>query len=217
MRKWLVILGTVLLFLGVITLVVWPSVKDNMIEDTASPTAVPAEKKGKEALIQLVANNKKKAVDFTVKDVQRPTVKAVLAAQKNKEQKEAALVGNIKIASVGLDLDILQGTTTQNLLYGATTIREDQVMGQGNYVLLGHHMKRDSLLFSPLMNVKNGAVIVISDYDKSYRYKVNDIQVVNEDEAHVMEETEDNRLTLITCDKSTETDKRLVITATLIP
>ncbi|TII17489.1 sortase [Bacillus subtilis] len=132
------------------------------------------------------------------------------------EHDQKAVIGRITIKSVDLELPIVKGTTNENLLIGAATMRPDQKMGEGNYPLAGHHLKQKSLLFGPLENVKTGAKIVITDFKKDYIYSVTSKNIISEMDADVIEETNKKEITLITCDKAVKTEGRLVVKGELV-
>ncbi|WP_280524175.1 class A sortase [Brochothrix thermosphacta] len=118
--------------------------------------------------------------------------------------------------SVDMHLPILKGTNDRNLLFGATTMFSKQKMGEGNYSLAGHHMEDDNILFGPLTKIKYGAEITLTDKVYNYHYEVLDMEIVSESKVSILEDKEDNRLTLFTCDLATETNKRFVVSAKFI-
>ncbi|MCY9188048.1 class A sortase [Bacillus mojavensis] len=162
---------------------------------------------------QLQENNEKEA-EFDFNSIQPPTIKEAINAGFDREPK--AIIGRITIESVNLELPILKGTTNENLLIGAATMRPDQKMGEGNYPLAGHHLKRKSLLFGPLANIKKGAKIVITDFKNDYMYSVTSIKNISEIHADVIQDTKEKEITLITCDKAVETEGRLAVKGKLI-
>lgn len=162
---------------------------------------------------QLQENNEKEA-EFDFNSIQPPTLKEAINAGFDRDPK--AIIGRITIESVDLELPILKGTTNENLLIGAATMRPDQKMGEGNYPLAGHHLKRKSLLFGPLANIKKGAKIVITDFKNDYMYSVTSIKNISEIDADVIQDTKEKEITLITCDKAVETEGRLAVKGKLI-
>ncbi|MEC1681131.1 class A sortase [Bacillus mojavensis] len=162
---------------------------------------------------QLQENNEKEA-EFDFNSIQPPTLKEAINAGFDREPK--AIIGRITIESVDLELPILKGTTNENLLIGAATMRPDQKMGEGNYPLAGHHLKRKSLLFGPLANIKKGAKVVITDFKNDYMYSVTSIKNISEIDADVIQDTKEKEITLITCDKAVETEGRLAVKGKLI-
>ncbi len=131
--------------------------------------------------------------------------------------KREDVIGAIVIEGDTVSLPILHGTNTQNLLVGATTVKNGQVMGKGNYVLAGHHMRDDRLLFGPLLKIEKGAYIHISDKRKIFTYKVKEKKIVHETDVSVLADTRRPELTLITCDVTgIDTDKRVIVKAELV-
>lgn len=162
---------------------------------------------------QAEQNNAQKA-SFDFDEIQPPSFMETVKAGLDRESR--AVIGRITISSVNIKLPILKGTTNQNLLYGATTMRPDQKMGEGNYPLAGHHMKRESLLFGPLINIEKGDTVKITDFKKDYIYAVTSKQFISEMDTDVIQETKEKEMTLITCDKAVRTEGRLAVKGKLI-
>ncbi|WP_167630359.1 class A sortase [Listeria valentina] len=147
--------------------------------------------------------------------VEAPKLREVFQNFAENKANLASKIGQIAIPSIDLQLAVLEGTTQNHLMVGATTMQPDQVMGEGNYSLAGHHMRSEHALFSPLMKIKKGAAVYLTDGTTNYYYQVSRTMLVNEKEVSVLKDTESPRLTLVTCDKPTATDKRWVVQATL--
>lgn len=95
-------------------------------------------------------------------------------------------------------------------------MRPDQKMGEGNYPLAGHHMKRENLLFGPLIHIKKGDTVKITDFKKDYIYTVTSKQFISETDTDVIQETKEKEITLMTCDKAVRTEGRLAVKGKLI-
>ncbi|HZH59858.1 MAG TPA: class A sortase, partial [Metabacillus sp.] len=95
-----------------------------------------------------IKKNNEKDTSFNFEEVQEIDLKTILMANLHKD--EITVIGGISIPSVDLNLPIGKGTSSYTLALTAGTMKENQVMGEGNYALAGHHMKREDLLFSPL-------------------------------------------------------------------
>lgn len=162
---------------------------------------------------QLAKNNQRDA-SYDFSKIQPPSFFETVKASAYVNSK--AMIGQIQIKRLRIKLPILKGTTSANLLAGATTMRPDQRMGEGNYPLAGHHMRRENLLFGPLMRTKIGDQIMITNLKKDYVYKVVSKKIISESEGAVIDQTKDKRITLVTCDKPTRTPKRLVIIGKLV-
>lgn len=109
-------------------------------------------------------------------------------------------IGVITIPSVNLEQPILYGTTNQNLLLGATTMKPDQKMGEGNYTLAGHNHHSRPILFQPIRNVEEGEKIFVTDKKKVYAYKVTKKEIVDPHRIDVLDDIEGkNTITLVSC------------------
>ncbi|PEX06524.1 class A sortase [Bacillus cereus] len=150
--------------------------------------------------------------DFQYDEIQPPSLTDVLWAS----DPTGEAVGEIVSDRIGLHLSIFAGANQSNLLAGAATLSPNQKIGEGNYVLLGHHMKDESLLFSPIMNLKKGDIVYLRDENTVYQYRMEETEVVHESKVSVMKDKGDHRLTLITCDKATATNHRFIATGFLV-
>lgn len=127
------------------------------------------------------------------------------------------VIGAVAIASVGLYQPILNGTTKASLVAGAGTMKSDQVMGEGNYCLAGHHMRDESVLFGPLLEVELRDWIQLTDKSNLYTYEVTGIEIIHQNDVEVLEDTATSTVTLITCDRTgVGTNYRLMVRGTLI-
>ena len=127
------------------------------------------------------------------------------------------VIGVISIERVGIFLPIFHGATKVNLLTGAGTMHYNQVMGEGNYPLAGHHMRDPSLLFGPLLEVNIGDLVQLSDRRNLYTYRVSTTGLVHENSVDILDYTEVPTVTLFTCDSNTvATNYRFVVIGELI-
>ncbi|MBB2479925.1 class A sortase [Bacillus sp. APMAM] len=168
----------------------------------------------KDITAEEISQNNEKHASFDFNAISSPSFINTLKESTQIDSK--AIIGRIKIKSVGISLPIMKGTTNSNLLAGATTMRPDQKMGIGNYPLAGHHMRNSNLLFGPLMKIKVGAKIVITDLKNDYIYKVTSKNIIDENQTNVIKNTHEKLITLITCDRATSTNKRLFVQGKLI-
>ncbi|MGZ7204728.1 class A sortase, partial [Streptococcus pyogenes] len=93
------------------------------------------------------------------------------------------VIGGIAIPDFGVNLPIFKGLSNVALMYGAGTMKEDQVMGQGNYTLASHHVfgiaGASETLFSPLEKSKAGMKIYVTDKENIYVYVITEVEVLN--------------------------------------
>lgn len=124
-------------------------------------------------------------------------------------------IGVVSIPSVNLEEPILYGTTNENLMFGATTMKPEQKMGQGNYTLAGHSHPTRNILFQPIRHVNNGDLIYVTDKNKVYTYKVTDKKVVMPDKVEVLDDVTGRELvTLVSCFADDGSD-RVIVTGEL--
>lgn len=144
---------------------------------------------------------------------------------RNKNKVKKSIVGSIEIPKLNLNLNIINGTNSLNLMYGATTVLPNQKVGEGNYVLAGHNMLKRGVLFSNLLtrkdtpNIFKGDKIYIHQKDKTFIYEVESTEVVNRFNTSILKQTENPELTLFTCTRippSGKTDYRFVVHAKLV-
>lgn len=144
--------------------------------------------------------NKKSTYDFS--SVKAVDTNSVFKSQLTSD--ELPVIGGISLPDVKINLPIFKGTTNENLLFGAATMKENQQFGQGNYTLASHHVFSDgdteNMLFSPLKNAKKGMKIYLTDKTNIYTYEINDIFTVTPERVDVIDDVPNQKIiTLITC------------------
>lgn len=139
----------------------------------------------------------------------------IINATQNAEVVKDRIIGIIQVKEVGISIPILKGTTNENLAYGATTYKDDQKMGEGNYILFGHHMRNESLLFGSLGRTRIGTEVVISDLKNEYIYTIKEKKTIKDTDLFEIDDHNKDELTLITCDTSSLTENRWLVRAEL--
>ena len=130
------------------------------------------------------------------------------------------VIGGIAIPDLSINLPIFKGVTNDNLLYGAGTMKDNQVMGgENNYALASHHVfgltGSSQMLFSPLEKAKVGMTIYLTDKSMIYTYKITEIESVSPEQTEVLADVVgESTLTLVTCEDK-EATKRLIVKASL--
>lgn len=165
-------------------------------------------------LTKINPKNNEIKVSYDFNSIQNVTTKDVLKASTDSVKESIPVIGHIEIPSVDLKLPIVRGISTNSMLFGAGTLKENQQMGRGNYALASHHMKNHNLLFSPLDRVQIGDLIVLSDRKKIFKYQVIEKKVIKATDVHVIDEIVGKTLvTLITC--NSKGNKRLLVVGQL--
>ena len=158
-----------------------------------------------------IENNENKDASFNYDDIHAISLSSVLEANRDKTPLPA--VGEIAVPEVGINLPIVNGVSDYNMLRGATTLKAGQKMGVGNYSLASHYSpaSNETLLFSPLIHSKPGMKIYITDLNNIYTYTIESITLVNPEDVHVLDETGENIITLVTCNDISASKRRIVV------
>ncbi|HDR6289307.1 TPA: class A sortase [Bacillus cereus] len=144
--------------------------------------------------------------------INQPDLAEVANASLDKKQ----VVGRISIPSISLELPILKVSTEKNLLSGAAAVKQNQVMGTGNYALAGHNMSKKGVLFSDVSSLKKNDKIYLYDNEKEYEYAVTSVFEVTPDKWEVVEDHGKEEVTLITCVSVSDNSRRFVVTGNLV-
>jgi sortase A len=106
------------------------------------------------------------------------------------------LIGRIEIPRIGLSAVVFEGTAKHTLRQAVGYIAGTALPGQpGNAGLAGH---RDTF-FRPLKDIRQNDIITLTTLRGEYRYRVVSTRVVDPTEVSVLDPTEDETLTLVTC------------------
>ncbi|EJP26051.1 sortase [Peptostreptococcaceae bacterium AS15] len=166
---------------------------------------------------ETLKENEEKVVkkeNFNFENVQEISPTSTFLAANNIDS--SLLLGQLVIPSVNMNLPIFKGTTNENLLAGATTMKEGDKMGEGNFSLAGHYNKDKSILFGSLMDVKVGDIIRVTDKVNIYEYEVYDTVIINDTALYMIDDERavnrgNNIISLMTCYYSSKTGKRYFV------
>ncbi len=107
-----------------------------------------------------------------------------------------SIVGRIEIPRIGLKTMILEGVSQRTLALAVGHIPGTALPGgAGNVGLAGH---RDTF-FRSLRGVRPGDTIVLTTLNGSYEYEVKTCEVVTPRDTHVLADSTEPALTLVTC------------------
>jgi sortase A len=106
------------------------------------------------------------------------------------------LLGRLEIARLGLSVMVVEGDDHRTLRRAVGHIPGTALPGQnGNVALTGH---RDTF-FRPLRNIRPDDLITLATLQGQYRYRVLSTQVVSPEKVSVLDPSQNEILTLITC------------------
>ncbi|HFI0187995.1 TPA: class A sortase [Streptococcus suis] len=205
--SWLRNLAVGLLMLISLALIFNTSIRNMMIAWNSNKYQVTKVSK------EEIASNKEVDTTFDFAQVESISTEAVMKAQW--EAQQLPVIGGIAIPDLKINLPIFKGLSNVALMYGAGTMKETQVMGQGNYSLASHRVfgmaGASETLFSPLENAKEGMKIYVTDKENIYIYNVRSVQSVTPESVYVIEDTEGkNEITLVTCEDAAATMRTIV-------
>jgi sortase A len=102
----------------------------------------------------------------------------------------------LRIPGIKLEVPVGDGTLESVLVRGAGLIEGTAAPGSlGNVGIAAH---RDSF-FRSLEHVAIGDLIELDTPDRTHRYKITDLSVVDPTDVHVLDDTGESVLTLVTC------------------
>lgn len=106
-------------------------------------------------------------------------------------------IATLEIPSINFKNIVVEGTTQNDLAKGIGLFEHSNIL-DGNVCLAGHNSNK---LFANLKDVKEGDIIKYSSCLGNKEYKVSTIQQIEETNWSLLEDTIDNRITIITCVK----------------
>ena len=115
-------------------------------------------------------------------------------------------LGMLKVPKLGLNVKVYEGENNLEKGVGHFT---DTAVFTGNVAIAGHNRGINSY-FSEIHNLKAGDEIIYSTKLGTKKYAVTSVRKINAADFSFLRETQDNRLTLITCVKNEPNFRRCV-------
>jgi len=132
------------------------------------------------------------------------------------ERKESIFkgeIGTLNIEKIGLNATVMEGSDKKTLNKYIGHI-ESTSLYDGNVGLAAHNRGNKYSYFARINELEYGDVITYETKFFSRNYIVNNIQVIDDKDWSLLQNTEENKLTLITC-IANKGDKRLCVQAIL--
>lgn len=142
--------------------------------------------------------------------IQPPSLAAVT---KNLEIESVSGYGFVQIPALDFQQPLFIGITNQNLLSDGAVMYPERSLETDNFVVFGHHLGIQSLLFGKLLSAELGMQISLLYLEEKVNYSIVDIKIVEETDLSVLTNTSTPQLTMITCPSASRTTERLVVTA----
>ena len=124
-------------------------------------------------------------------------------------------VAILKIPKIGVEKAIVQGVGLSELKKGPGHYPTTPMPGEpGNAAIAGHRTTYGAPFFN-LDELKAGDPILVTTRQGRFRYEVTESKVVSPKETSVLQEADDNRLTITTCHPRFSASQRLIVVAAL--
>jgi sortase A len=140
----------------------------------------------------------------------QPTVGASLAAPN-----DGSPVGVLRIAKIGLDKVIVEGTTTDDLRQGPGLYAGTPLPGENGNAAIAGHRTTYGAPFYDLDKLAPGDVIHVTTVQGAFTYHVTRSWIVSPSDTSVVASTTTPQLTLTTCTPRFSAAQRLVVRAEL--
>ena len=129
---------------------------------------------------------------------------------------EGNAVAIIRIPGIRLEKAVVEGVSLPALKRGPGHYPDTPLPGQpGNAAIAGHRTTYGAP-FSRLDELDRGDPILVTTRQGRFRYEVSSKTVVRPSETSVLDASDDNRLTLTTCEPKFSAARRLIVVATLV-
>jgi sortase A len=127
-----------------------------------------------------------------------------------------AAVAIIKIPKIGVEKTVVQGVGVADLKQGPGHYPDTPMPGQeGNAAIAGHRTTYGAPFYN-LDELQPNDPILVTTVQGRFRYEVIETTIVRPSAVQVLENTDDNRLTLTTCHPRFSASQRMVVTAKLV-
>ena len=117
----------------------------------------------------------------------------------NEENAEKDIIGYLTIKSIGLEKAPIREGTEDSILEKAIGHFSETSYLEGNVCLAAHNRGYEHNYFENLKNIKEKDLITYTTKNEEKNYEVVEIEKIKEDDVSVLENTKENRITLITC------------------
>lgn len=127
---------------------------------------------------------------------------------------EEDVLGILTIDKIGLKATVKEGSDNATLKNHIGHI-ENTAIYDGNIALAGHNRGNKYSYFARLNELEEGDIVIYKTKFYTRQYKVNSIKAIFETDLSVLENTEANKITMITC-IANKKNQRLCVQATEI-
>ena len=160
--------------------------------------------------IYLINNNNKELAN--IHDVKTDAKFENITYDKVEDVWDDSVLGILTIEKIGLKATVKEGTTDEILLNYIGHIEETATY-DGNIGLAGHNRGYKNSYFARINELEEGDIVTYKTKFYTRQYKVDDLQVIYETDWSLLRNTEENKITMITC-IANKKNQRLCVQAT---
>lgn len=109
---------------------------------------------------------------------------------------------NFEVPRLNIKVPVLEGTDSKALQVSAGHFEGTGALGKGNYCIAGHNSTIYAEIFNDLDQIQIGEEMYLVDTDDNrtrYLYIVTEYRIVKPNDTWVLNDFDDNRLTIISC------------------
>ena len=128
------------------------------------------------------------------------------------QEQSSNIIGILSIPKLDLNVGIGEGVDNETLKYSVGHFSDTAMPGQkGNFCVIGHRSYTHGEFFNRLDEIEENDEIIVEYNGKEFKYKVTEIKVVKPEEVSVLNQSEEEEITLITCTPIRVGSHRLII------
>lgn len=128
------------------------------------------------------------------------------------QEQSSNIIGILSIPKLDLNVGIGEGVDNETLKYSVGHFSDTAMPGQkGNFCVIGHRSYIYGEFFNRLDEIEENDEIIVEYNGKEFKYKVTEIKVVKPEEVSVLNQSEEEEITLITCTPIRVGSHRLII------
>jgi sortase A len=129
---------------------------------------------------------------------------------------EGGAVARIRIPAIDVDKIVVEGVGLSDLKKGPGHYPDSPLPGQpGNAAIAGHRTTYGAP-FNRIDELQPGDEILVTTQQGAFRYEVTEQKIVTPDQTEVLNDFEDNRLTLTACHPKYSARQRIVVVSKLV-
>lgn len=124
----------------------------------------------------------------------------------------------LEIPALHIKAPVMDGTEHEVLSSAAGHFPGTGALGSGNYCLAGHNSTVYAEIFNELKHIETGMEILLYENDEArtcYTYRVTENFIVNPDATWVLDDFEDDRVTIVTC--TDDGTQRQIVVGSYVP